>query len=186
MTNPSERTPVMSLGLAIFTLVHVIISLVAIVSGFVLLAGFFASRRLDGWTTLFLITTAATSVTGFLFPVHHFMPSHVLGIISLLVLPVAIVARYRHRLASAWRWIYVVASMVVLYLNVFVLVVQAFRKVPPLKALAPTQSEPPFAIAQLTVLVLFIALAALAVIRFRPGATRVGAIQSLADGAVGA
>ena len=173
----------MSPSLAIFTLVHVIISLVAIVSGFVLLAGFFASRRLDGWTALFLITTAATSVTGFLFPAHHFMPSHVLGIISLLVLPVAIVARYRHRLAGAWRWVYVVASMVVLYLNVFVLVVQAFLKVPSLKALAPTQSEPPFAITQLTVLVLFIALATLAAIRFRPGDSRVRAIQPVADAA---
>jgi hypothetical protein len=173
----------MSEGLAIFTFVHVVISLVAIVSGFVLLAGFFASRRLDGWTALFLITTAATSLTGFLFPVHHFMPSHALGIISLLVLPIAIVARYRHRLARAWRWVYVVASMVLLYLNVFVLIVQAFLKVSPLKALAPTQSEPPFAITQLTVLVLFIALSTLAAIRFRPGSTGAGAIQPVAGGA---
>ena len=167
----------MSPGLAIFTLVHVVISLVAIASGFVLLAGFFASRRLDGWTALFLITTAATSLTGFLFPVHHFMPSHVLGIISLIVLPIAIVARYRHRLARGWRWIYVVSSMVVLYLNVFVLIVQAFLKVPPLKAVAPTQSEPPFAMTQLAVLVLFIAITTLAAVRFRPGATSVGAIS---------
>ena len=172
----------MSLGLAIFTLIHVIISLVAIVSGFVLVAGFFTSRRLDGWTALFLATTAATSVTGFLFPVHHFMPSHVLGIISLLVLPVAIVARYRHRLARAWRWVYVVASMVVLYLNVFVLVVQAFRRVPPLKALAPTQSEPPFAIGQLTVLLLFVALTVLAAIRFRPASSGLGAVRPFAEG----
>lgn len=172
----------MSLGLEIFTLIHVLISLVAIVSGFVLVAGFFASRRLDGWTALFLITTAATSVTGFFFPVHHFMPSHVLGILSLLVLPVAIVARYRPRLARSWRWAYVVASMVVLYLNVFVLIVQAFRRVPPLKALAPTQSEPPFAIAQLTVLVLFVVLTVLAAIRFRPDSGRIGAVGALADG----
>ena len=172
----------MSLGLEIFTLIHVIISLVAIGSGFVLVAGFFASRRLDGWTALFLVTTAATSVTGFLFPVHHFMPSHVLGIISLLVLPIAVVARYRHRLAGAWRWVYVVASMVVLYLNVFVLVVQAFRRVPPLKALAPTQSEPPFAIAQLTVLVLFVVFTVLAGISFRPDLSGVGAGRPLAKG----
>jgi hypothetical protein len=170
----------MSLGLEIFTLIHVIISLVAIVSGFVLLAGFFTSRRLDGWTASFLITTAATSVTGFLFPVHHFMPSHVLGIISLLVLPVAIIAWYRHRLARSWRWAYVVASMVVLYLNVFVLIVQAFRRVPPLKAVAPTQSEPPFAIAQLIVLVLFVGLTVLAAIRFRPDSIAASAVRPLA------
>jgi hypothetical protein len=105
-----------------------------------------------------------------------------LGIISLLVLPIAIVARYRHRLAGAWRWSYVVASIVVLYLNVFILIVQAFLKVPSLKALAPTQSEPPFAITQLTVLVLFVTLATLAAVRFRPQATRVGAIQPETDG----
>ena len=172
----------MSHGLAIFTLIHVIISLMAIVSGFVLVAGFVASRRLDGWTALFLVTTAATSATGFFFPVHHLMPSHVLGIISLLVLPVAIVARYRRRLVSSWRWAYVVASMVLLYLNVFILVVQSFRKVPPLKAVAPTQSEPPFAIAQLTVLVLFVVLTVLAAIRFRPDLGGVDAGRPLANG----
>jgi hypothetical protein len=111
------------------TLVHVAISLIGIGSGFVVLLGFLAARRLDGWTALFLASTVATSVTGFLFfPFHHFLPSHAVGIISLLVLVVAIYARYPRRLAGAWRWIYVVAAAIALYLNVFVGIVQAFEK----------------------------------------------------------
>jgi hypothetical protein len=156
-----------SLGLTLFTLFHVAISLVGIFSGMVVAFGFLTARRFDGWTAIFLATTVATSVTGFLFPVHHFMPSHGVGIVSLLVLPVAIFARYRGHLDGAWRWIYVVSAMLALYLNVFVLVVQAFLKVPALKSIAPTQAEAPFKLAQLVVLVGFVGITVAAVIRFR-------------------
>ena len=150
-----------------FTLAHVLISLVGIVSGGVVALGLLRARRLDGCTAVFLATTVATSVTGFLFPFERFLPSHAVGIVSLLVLPVAYFARYRRRLAGPWRPAYVVAAMLALYLNVFVLVVQAFQKVPALKALAPTQSESPFAVTQVVVLVLFFILTAVATIKFR-------------------
>ena len=153
--------------LAIYTLVHVVISLAGIFSGFVVLFGLLAGKRLDGWTKFFLITTVATSVTGFFFPLHGFTPAIGVGIISLLVLSIAIFARYPRQLAGRWRWIYVVTAMIALYLNVFVAIVQAFEKVPVLKALAPTQSEPPFKLTQLVVLALFIVLAIVGVIRFR-------------------
>jgi hypothetical protein len=157
----------MSVGLAAFTLFHVAISLVGIVSGFVVVYGLLTARRLDGWTALFLTTTVATSVTGFLFPVHHFMPSHAVGILSLVVLAPCIYARYGRHLAGSWRWIYVVTAMIGFYLNFFVLVVQAFMKVPALKELAPTQTEPPFKLTQLVVLAAFIVLTVAATIRFR-------------------
>ncbi len=153
--------------LAIYTLVHVVISLAGIFSGFVVLFGLLAGKRLDGWTKFFLITTVATSVTGFFFPLHGFTPAFGVGIISLLVLSIAIFARYPRQLAGRWRWIYVVTAMIALYLNVFVAIVQAFEKVPVLKALAPTQSEPPFKLTQLVVLVLFVVLTIVGVIRFR-------------------
>ena len=152
---------------ATYTFLHVLISLEGIGSGFIVLWGLLASKQLDGWTALFLATTAATSVTGFGFPFHRLLPSHIVGILSLVLLAIAIAARYRFHLAGAWRPIYVVGAVVALYLNVFVLVAQLFAKVPGLKALAPTQSEPPFLIAQLLVLALFIWLTILAVIRFR-------------------
>lgn len=158
--------------LQIYTVTHVVISLAGIFSGFVVLLGMLGGKRLDGWTKWFLITTVLTSVTGFGFPVHQFMPSHAVGIISLLVLAVAIYARCRRQLAGAWRWIYVVTAMIALYLNVFVGVVQAFEKVPALKALAPTQTEPPFKLTQLVVLALFIVLTVAAAIRFRPEPAR--------------
>jgi hypothetical protein len=159
------------------TLVHVAISLIGIGSGFVVLLGFLAARRLDGWTALFLASTVATSVTGFLFfPFHHFLPSHAVGIISLLVLVVAIYARYPRRLAGAWRSIYVVAAAIALYLNVFVGIVQAFEKKAALKAMAPTQSEPPFVITQLVIMALFIVLTVIAIKRFRN--TSAGSIET--------
>jgi hypothetical protein len=150
-----------------FTFVHVLLSLVGIGLGLIVLFGLFAGKRLDGWTALFLASTVATSVTGFGFPSDHLLPSHVVGILSLVVLAVAIVARYVRRLSGVWRWIYVVSASTALYLNVFVGVVQAFLKVPALKAMAPTQSEPPFLLAQLAVLGLFVALAIVAALRFR-------------------
>ncbi len=153
--------------LTTLTLVHVLISLVGIVSGIVVAFGLLTRRRLDGWTALFLATTVATSVTGFFFPVHQFLPSHGVGIVSLIVLPAAMFARYRRHLAGHWRVVYVITAMLALYLNVFVLVVQSFLKVPALHALAPKQSEPPFAVTQLVVLGLFAAITVIAAARFR-------------------
>lgn len=150
-----------------YTLVHVVLSLVGIGSGFVVLFGLLAGKRLDGWTPLFLSSTVATSVTGFGFPFDHLLPSHKVGILSLLVLAFATLARYALRLAGAWRRIYVVGAVAALYLNVFVAIVQAFQKVPALKAMAPTQSEPPFLLTQLVVLALFLVLAVVAAIKFR-------------------
>jgi ABC-type multidrug transport system permease subunit len=150
-----------------FTLVHVAISLVGIASGFVVVFGLFAAKPLNGWTAFFLASTVATSVTGFGFPFDHVLPSHVVGVISLLLLSAAIFGRYARHLAGSWRWIYVVSAVVALYLNVFVLVVQLFQKVPALRAMAPTQSEPPFLVTQLLVMALFVAFTIFAVMRFR-------------------
>jgi len=150
-----------------FTTVHVVLSLIGIASGLVVLFGLMSGRRLDRWTALFLATTVLTSVTGFGFPFDHLLPSHKVGILSLVVLAVAIVAFYAAHLAGAWRRIYVICAAVALYLNVFVLVVQLFEKVPALKAIAPTQKEPPFAITQVVVLMLFVVLTVVAAIRFR-------------------
>src|SRR5437016_12864600 len=157
----------MFLNLSPFTKLHVVISLIGIVSGLVVMFGLLVGQKLNRWTALFLISSVATSVTGFFFPFHGVTPAIVVGIISLALLAVAIVARYARHLAGAWRWIYVVTAMISLYLNVFVLIVQLFQKVPALKALAPTQSEPPFAVTQLVVLALFVLLTIIAAIRFR-------------------
>jgi len=153
--------------MATYTLVHVLISLVGIGSGLVVAFGLLNDRRLDGWTAVFLTTTLATSLTGFGFPFRELLPSHVVGSVSVIVLALAILARYTYRLASKWRPRYVISAVAALYLNVFVLVVQLFLKVPALNALAPTQSEPPFAIAQLAVAAVFLALGFVAVRRFR-------------------
>jgi hypothetical protein len=154
--------------LAIYTIIHTLISLVGIFTGLVVLFGMLAAKRLDGWTKWFLITTVATSVTGFFFPFHGFTPAHGVGIISLVVLTVTILARDPRQLAGHWRWIYVVGAVISLYFNVFVLVVQSFEKIPALHAMAPTQTEQPFKLTQLVVLVLFIVLGIVAAIRFRP------------------
>jgi len=157
----------MIFGMTTFTFVHVVLSLIGIFSGFIVIVSLFAAKRLDGWTAIFLVTTVATSVTGFLFPFHCFLPSHAVGIVSLLVLAVAILARYAFHLAGAWRRTYAISAMIALYLNVFVLIAQAFQKVPSLKAMAPTQSEPPFLVTQLVVMVLFVVLTIAAARRFR-------------------
>jgi hypothetical protein len=156
---------VLGMSLQAFTLIHVLISLAGIASGIVVLYGFLTNKRLDGWTAVFLATTALTSLTGFLFPFMGTTPAIKLGGISLVVLAITIVTRYPLHLA--WRKTYVITACAVLYFNVFVLVVQSFEKVPQLKAIAPTQKEPPFAIAQFSVLVLFVVLTMLAVKRFR-------------------
>jgi hypothetical protein len=153
--------------LKIYTLIHVVISLVGILSGLVVLLGLLTAKRLDGWTALFLATTILTSLTGFFFPFHGLTPALVVGALSLVILAIAIYARYARGLAGGWRMTYVVTAVVALYFNVFVLIVQIFLKVPALRELAPKQNEPPFAITQLVVLAVFIVLGAVAAIRFR-------------------
>jgi hypothetical protein len=153
--------------LKLFTLIHVLISLMGILSGLVVLVGLLTARRSDGWTTLFLTTTVLTSVTGFFFPFHGFTPALGTGIVSLAVLAVAIYARYARKLAGAWRKTYVIGALLALYLNVFVLIVQSFQKIPALKGIAPTQTEPPFKITQVLVLLLFVAFTVLAAIKFK-------------------
>src|SRR6184192_3837257 len=151
----------MIFGLTTFTLIHVVLSLVGIFAGLV------AGRRLDGWTGVFLVTTVATSVTGFGFPFVAFLPSHAVGIISLVVLAAVIVARYVKHITGAWRGIYVGGTVLALYLNVFVLLVQLFRRLPALIVAAPKQQEPPFLVTQLVVLALFVWLGRAAVKGFR-------------------
>jgi hypothetical protein len=158
--------------LHIYTIIHTLLSLIAIFTGFVVLFGLFAGKRLDGWIKWFLITSIATTVTGFFFPFHGITPAIKLGIISSVVLLVTIFARYAKHLAGAWRWIYVVGAVLTLYFNVFVAVVQSFEKIPALNAMAPTQTEQPFKLTQLSVLVLFIVLGFVAAIRFRPEPAR--------------
>jgi hypothetical protein len=153
--------------LSAFTLTHVVISLAGIGTGFVVLYGLIVAKRLDHATAIFLLTTVLTSVTGFFFPFEHFMPSHALGILSLLVLAVAVYARYGRHLAGAWRATYVISAVIALYFNVFVLIAQMFMKVDALKALAPTQSEPPFLVTQLVVMAIFVGLTIAATIKFR-------------------
>ena len=158
--------------LHIYTIVHTLISLVAIFTGFVVLFGLLAGNRVDGWTKWFLITALATTVTGFFFPFHGMTPAIKLGIISSVVLVVTIYARYAKHLAGAWRWIYAVGAVLTLYFNVFVGIVQSFEKIPALSAMAPTQTEQPFQLTQLSVLGLFIVLGFVAAIRFRPEPAR--------------
>jgi hypothetical protein len=159
---------ILGMSTASFTLFHVILSLLGIASGLVVVIGMLVAKRLDGWTALFLATTVLTSVTGFLFHSAHFGPPHVIGLLSLLLLVLAILARYSYHMAGSWRWVYVVSAMLSLYLNVFVGVVQSFQKVPLLQPLAPTGSEPPFAIAQGLVLLAFVVLTVFALKRFYP------------------
>jgi hypothetical protein len=153
--------------MATFTLIHVLISLVGIFSGFVVLFGMITAQRFDCWTKVFLATTALTSVTGFFFPFHGITPAIVVGIISVVVLAVAIFARYSRNLTGAWRKTYAITAALALYLNTFVLVVQLFQKIPALKDIAPTQNDPPFKVTQLVVLLIFIVLGVVAAIKFR-------------------
>ena len=160
----------MILGMTTFTFVHVVLSLIGIFSGLVVVFGLLAGKRLDGWTVLFLVTTVLTSVTGFLFPFHKFLPSHGVGIVSLIVL--AIFARYVRQLGGGWRRAYVISAVIALYLNVFVLIAQLFMKVPALKAMAPTGSEPPFLVSQFVCMAIFVVLGIGAAIKFRSEAVR--------------
>jgi hypothetical protein len=169
----AEAIMIWGMSTETFTLLHVIISLIAIASGILVLFGMIAGKRLDVLTALFLATTVLTSVTGFGFPFVHVTPGIVIGVISLVVLAIAIFARYGRNLTGGWRRTYVITASLALYFNVFVLVVQSFINVPALKALAPTQEEPPFAIAQLIVLVIFVGLTIAAAKRFREDKVRV-------------
>lgn len=158
-------------GLSIenFTILHVAISLIGIISGLIVLAGMLRAHSLPGWTALFLVTTILTSVTGFMFPINGLTPGIVIGLISVMILAIALMALYVKHLSGAWRWIYVTTALVALYFNVFVLIVQSFQKVPALQKLAPTQSEPPFLIAQGVALIAFLVLGTQAARKFRPG-----------------
>jgi hypothetical protein len=167
---------ILGMSLSMFTWVHVVLSLIGICSGLIVLFGMFKAERLPGWTALFLATTVLTSVTGFFFHSASIGPPHVVGVISLAMLLLAILALYVFRLAESWRWIYVASAVAALYFNVFVGVVQAFQKLSFLQPLAPTQSEPPFFVAQAAVLGLFIALGVVAARFFHPE-TRVPALS---------
>jgi len=159
---------ILGMSTSTFRTLHVVISLIAIASGAVVLFGMLGGKRPDGWTALFLATTVLTSVTGFFFHSASFGPPQVVGVISLVILAVAIPALYAFHLAGFWRLVYIVGAVMALYLNVFVAVVQAFQKLPFLQPLAPTQSEPPFLVAQFVVLAMFVALGIAAVKRFHP------------------
>jgi hypothetical protein len=167
---------ILGMSTAAFTQLHVIISLIAIASGLVVVLGMLGARRLPGMTALFLITTVATSVTGFMFPtpvdaprvIGSFDPPKIIGFLSLALLALAIVGLYVYKLAGSWRGIYVISAIIALYFNCFVLVVQTFQKVPFFHALAPTQKEPPFAAAQALLLILFIGLMIAGFKKFRP------------------
>jgi hypothetical protein len=163
------------MSLATFVLVHVVISLVGVASGLVVMFGLLGSNRMSGLTALFLVTTILTSATGFLIPPlvsEKLLPSHIIGLLSLVLLAIACFALYVQKLSGAWRWVYVLTALISLYLNVFVLVIQSFLKVPALHALAPSvpPSEPPFAIVQGIVLVFFAIVIIGAIRRFRPPA----------------
>src|ERR1700743_921842 len=167
---------ILGMSLATFTQLHVIISLIAIASGIVVLLGMLGARHVPGLTALFLITTVLTSVTGFLYDppadaprvIGSLDPAKIIGLISLVFLALAIIGLYSYKLAGAWRGTYVLCSIIALYFNCFVLVVQSFQKIPFLHALAPTQKEPPFAVAQGVLLILFIGLGVAAFRKFRP------------------
>lgn len=150
-----------------FTIIHVLISLAGILSGGVIVAVLLAERWSPAWNLLFLVSTILTSITGFFFPFHGFTPAHAVGVLSLIVLSVSLFALYARHLDASWRRTYIVTIVFAFYLNFFVLVVQLFQKIPALKALAPTQSEPPFVIAQSVTLLAFVALGFLAVRRAR-------------------
>ena len=161
---------ILGMSLSMFTTVHVIISLIAIVSGIIVMFGLLGSSRMPGLTAIFLLFTILTSATGFLFPFEKLLPSHMIGILSLVLLAIACIALYGMKLSGAWRWIYVLTAMISLYFNVFVLVIQSFLKIPALTALAPGNppSGPVFAVIQGIVLLFFVVVIIGAMRRYRP------------------
>jgi hypothetical protein len=164
---------ILGLSLRLFTQIHVAISLIGIAAGLIAILGMIASKRLDSITAIFLVFTAFTSITGFFFPFHGVTPGIIVGVVSLVLLLPCILARYSFRLAGNWRWVYVVTAVIAEWFNVFVLIAQSFQKIPALHALAPTGTETPFKLAQLTALVLFLLLGIAAVRRFHPVTIRV-------------
>jgi hypothetical protein len=164
---------VLGMSLATFTMLHVIISLIGIVAGIIVMFGLLGSNKMPGLTAIFLLFTILTSATGFLFPVEKLLPSHIIGILSLVLLAIACIALYGMKLSGAWRWIYVVTALLSLYFNVFVLVIQSFLKIPALTAVAPGNppSGPVFAVVQGVVLVFFVLMIIGAWRRFRPTPT---------------
>jgi len=159
---------VLGMSIGAFTVFHVVLSLIGIAAGIVVVFEMWGAKTPQGWTAVFLATTVATTVTGFLFPSDKITPADVVGLISLIALLAAILGLYYAQLAGAWRWIYVSGAVLALYLNVFVAVVQSFQKLPFLHPLAPTGSEPPFLVTQIAVLGLFVWFAARALRRFHP------------------
>ncbi len=164
---------ILGMSLATFVLVHVVISLIAIVAGLIVMFGMLGSKSQPGLTAIFLLFTILTSATGFVIPplvTEKLLPSHIIGALSLVLLAIACIALYAMKLAGPWRWIYVLTALVALYLNVFVLVIQSFLKIPALHALAPSvpPAEPPFAVAQGVVLVFFVVVIIGAIRRYRP------------------
>src|SRR6202158_4315665 len=161
---------ILGMSLSTLTTVHVVISLIGIVSGIVVMFGLLGSRPMPGLTAIFLLFTILTSATGFLFPFEKLLPSHMIGILSLVLLAIACIALYGMKLSGAWRWIYVLTAMISLYLNVFVLVIQSFLKIPALTALAPGNppSGPAFAVIQGIVLLFFVVVIVGAMRRYRP------------------
>jgi hypothetical protein len=163
-----ETTMTWGIPTQTFLDIHIALSLVALVAGLIVLYGLLTGQAFGGWTALFLATTILTSVTGYPLPPFGFDPPRAVGTLSLVLLAIAVVAIYGFRLGGAWRWIYIVTAMAALYLDAFVGVIQAFLKIPALHGLAPTQSEPPFVIAQVIVLAFFVVLGFLAVRRYHP------------------
>jgi hypothetical protein len=159
---------ILGMSTGLFTGIHVVLSLIGIATGFMVFFGMIGGKKLHSWTAWFFISNILTDVTGFLFPFKGITPGIIIGALSLVVLLVALIAYYIKRLAGSWRGRYVIAAAVALYFNVFVLVVQSFEKIGPLKAIAPTQASPAFGIAQLIALCLLIILTVVAFRRFRP------------------
>ena len=159
---------ILGMSLEAFTVLHVVISMIAIFVGFVVLGGMFSNAALAGWTAFFLVMTILTSLTGFLFPIRTVTPALAVGVVASIILVVALIALYKYRLAGRWRFVYVATAVVSLYLNVFVLIVQSFQKVTFLQPFAPTGSEPAFVIAQSVALIGFVILGVMAVKRFHP------------------
>lgn len=159
---------ILGMSLQSFTVFHLILSMIGIAFGFIVAGGILASNRLPGWTALFLLTTILTSATGFLFPFTKLLPSHIVAIISLVLLAVALYALYAKDLSGVWRTVYIVTAMLALWFNVFVLIAQSFQKVALLNVYAPTGAEPPFAITQGVVLVFFILAIVVGIRRFKP------------------
>ncbi len=156
---------ILGLSTAEFTLLHVIISVIAIVSGFIVLGAMYANKYLPGWTALFLLTTALTSITGFFFPNAKITPAQVFGAITLIVMVPTLIGLYGFHLRGAWRWIYVGGAVIILFLNSFVVIAQTFAKVP---VLQPLQGQPPFLISEAILLAIFVVLGILALIKFHP------------------